>query len=197
MTKDDFILAAFEQASATQSAFLADAEAVANVRRFVAAAAQALDRGNTLLSCGNGGSMCDAMHFAEEWTGRFRRDRVARPAIAFSDPSQLSCIANDYGYDEVFARLVEAHGRQGDVLVAISTSGNSANVVKAVELAAGRGITTVGLLGMGGGELARRVDIPIVVPHARTTDRIQELHIQILHAVIESVERQLHPENYA
>lgn len=197
MTKDDPILAALEEASATLSAFLADAEAVANVRRFAAAAAQALERGNTLLSCGNGGSMCDAMHFAEEWTGRFRRDRAARSAIAFSDPSQLSCIANDFGYDEVFARLVEAHGKEGDLLVAISTSGNSANVVKAVEVAARQGITTVGLLGMGGGELGQRVEIPIVVPHARSTDRIQEVHIKVLHTVIEAVERRLFPDNYA
>ena len=149
------------------------------------------------MSCGNGGSMCDAMHFAEEWTGRFRGNRDALPAIAFSDPSQLTCIANDFGYDEVFARSVAAYGKEGDVLVALSTSGNSPNVLKAVAAAKERGITTVGLLGKGGGELLDQVDVPIVVPHAQSSDRIQEVHIKVLHIVIEAVERQLFPDNYA
>jgi len=188
--------AAFEEAQAVQRAFLADAAAQAAVERFAEAAAAALASGHRLLSCGNGGSMCDAMHFAEEWTGRFRKDRAALPAIAFSDPSQLTCIANDFGYDEVFARSVEAYGREGDLLVAISTSGNSPNVLRAVEVARDRGLTTVGLLGKGGGELRARVDVAIIVPLATTTDRIQEVHIQVLHAVIEGVERRLFPGNY-
>jgi len=141
--------------------------------------------------------MCDAMHFAEEWTGRFRGDRDALPAIAFSDPSQLTCIANDFGFDEVFARSVAAYGREGDLLVAISTSGNSPNVRKAVEEARARGLGTVGLLGKGGGELRALVDVPIVVPLASSSDRIQEVHIKVLHAVIEAVERRLFPANYA
>ena len=161
------------------------------------AAHRTLQSGGRLLSCGNGGSMCDAMHFAEEWTGRFRRDRSALPALAFSDPSQLTCIANDFGYDEVFARQVEANGRAGDLLVAISTSGNSPNVLRAVEAAREREITTVGLLGKGGGALLERVDIPIVVPRAETSDRIQEIHIKVLHIAIEAVERRMFPENYA
>jgi D-sedoheptulose 7-phosphate isomerase len=148
------------------------------------------------MSCGNGGSMCDAMHFAEEWTGRFRKDRAALPAIAFSDPSQLTCIANDFGYDEVFARSVEAYGKPGDVLVTMTTSGGSPNILKAIERAKARGIVTVGLLGKGGGQAKDLVDIPIVVPLATTSDRIQEVHIKVLHIVIESVERRLHPTNY-
>ena len=164
--------------------------------RFVEAVYATVVRRGLLMSCGNGGSMCDAMHFAEEWTGRFRGNREAVPAIAFSDPSHLTCIANDFGYDEVFARQVEAHGREGDLLVALSTSGNSPNVLRAVEVARARGVTSVGLLGKGGGKLKSLVDIPIVVPLASTSDRIQELHIKVLHIVIEAVERRLFPNNY-
>jgi len=191
------IRASFEDATRTQRAFLDSPDGLRNVARFAEAAAKALGRGGKLLACGNGGSMCDAMHFVEEWTGRFRRDRKALPAIAFSDPSQLTCIANDFGFDQVFARQVEAVGARGDLLVAISTSGNSPNVLAAVEAATRMDITTVGLLGKGGGELLERVDVPIVVPHATSSDRIQEVHIQVLHIVIEAVERQMFPDNYA
>ena len=185
----DSIRGAFEEARATLDAFLADG--LEAVERFAEAALKTLQDGGKLLACGNGGSMCDAMHFAEEWTGRFREARPAQPAIAFSDPSQLTCIANDFGYNEVFSRLVEALGREGDLLVALSTSGNSKNVLRAVEAANQRGIATVGLLGKGGGALRDLVDIAIVVPHAQTSDRIQEVHIKILHGVIEAVERRL------
>jgi D-sedoheptulose 7-phosphate isomerase len=153
--------------------------------------------GGLLMACGNGGSMCDAMHFAEEWTGRFRGDREAKAALAFSDPSHLTCIANDFGYDEVLAREVAAYGKPGDLLLAISTSGNSPNVLRACETARERGVKTVGLLGKGGGELRELVDIPIIVPVATTSDRIQEIHIKFSHIVIETVERSLFPENYA
>ncbi len=196
MPSRDPIRASFEEAAHTLRAFLDAPECLEGVRRFARAAADCLRSGKKLLACGNGGSMCDAMHFAEEWTGRFRRDRSALPAVAFSDPSQLTCIANDFGYDEVFARSVEAYGAEGDLLVALSTSGNSPNVVKAVAAARAKRITTVGLLGQGGGELASRVDIPIVVPRARTSDRIQEIHIKVLHIAIEAVERELFPGNY-
>ncbi|MBL8899018.1 MAG: SIS domain-containing protein [Planctomycetes bacterium] len=190
------VRASFDEAAQTLAAFLADAQNLDAVGRFAAAAHATLARGGLLMSCGNGGSMCDAMHFAEEWTGRFRRDRSALPAMAFSDPSQLTCIANDFGYDEVFARSVDAYGKSGDLLVAISTSGNSPNVRKAVEMAQRKGITTVGLLGKGGGELRSLVDIPIVVPRATTSDRIQEVHIKILHIAIEAVERAMFPACY-
>jgi D-sedoheptulose 7-phosphate isomerase len=191
------VRAAFEEAARTQQAFLADERCLAGAERFAELAAGVLARGGRLLACGNGGSMCDAMHFAEEWTGRFRKDRRALPAIAFSDPSQLSCIANDYGYDEVFARLVRAYGARGDLLLAISTSGSSPNVLRAVEAAREIGVTSVGLLGRGGGKIAALVDVPIVVPLATTSDRIQEVHIQVIHAVIEAVERRMFPESYA
>ncbi|MBI5364835.1 MAG: SIS domain-containing protein [Planctomycetes bacterium] len=196
MTAPDPIRAAFEEARATLDAFLADPKNVDAVHRFARAAADTLKRGGLLMSCGNGGSMCDAMHFAEEFTGRFRKDRAALPAIAFSDPSQLTCIANDFGFDEVFARSVEAYGKKGDLLVAITTSGNSPNILRAIEVAKKKGITVVGLLGKGGGKAKELVDVPIVVPRAETSDRIQELHIKVLHIAIEAVERELFPGNY-
>ncbi len=197
MQPTDPIRDAFDDAAATLRAFLDDAECLAAVGRFAEAAEATLARAGRLLACGNGGSMCDAMHFAEEWTGRFRRDRAALPAIAFSDPSHLTCIANDFGYERVFARLVEAYGREGDLLVALSTSGESPNVIAACEEARLRGITVVGLLGKGGGRMRALCDIPIVVPRATTSDRIQEIHIKVLHIAIETVERRLFPGNYA
>lgn len=193
----DPIRAAFDESLATLQAFLADPKSLAGVRRFADAAKATLDRGGLLMAAGNGGSMCDAMHFAEEWTGRFRKDRSALAAVAFSDPSQLTCIANDFGFDEVFARQVEALGKPGDLLVLMSTSGNSPNCLRAIEAAKRKGVTTVGLLGKGGGKMLGLVDIPILVPLATTSDRIQEVHIKVLHITIETVERALFPANYA
>jgi D-sedoheptulose 7-phosphate isomerase len=192
----DVIAAVFGDAAATLRAFRDDPDAIPAVVRFVDAAHATLTAGGHMMACGNGGSMSDAMHFVEEWTGRFRRDRRALPAISFSDPAQMSCIANDFGYDEVFARQVEAHGRPGDLLVMMSTSGNSPNLIRVAEEARLRGVTSVALLGRGGGKLLDRVDVPIVVPHATTADRIQEIHIQILHAAIEAVERRMFPALY-
>jgi D-sedoheptulose 7-phosphate isomerase len=196
MSAPDVVRASFDEALSTLQAFLASPDGLPSVRKFSAAAARTLKAGGRLFACGNGGSMCDAMHFVEEWTGRFRRDRDALPAVAFSDPSQLTCIANDFGFDEVFARQVQALARKGDLLVAISTSGNSPNVLRAVEEARKRGVTTVGLLGKGGGSLKDKVDIAIVVPQATTSDRIQEVHIKVLHIAIEAVEREMFPANY-
>jgi D-sedoheptulose 7-phosphate isomerase len=188
---------ALDEAAEVQAAFRADREALAACERFASAALEAFRRGGTIYSAGNGGSMSDAMHFAEEWSGRFRRERTPLPAMAFSDPAALTCIANDYGYEQVFARQVCAHGKAGDVFVAISTSGNSPNLVAACRAARERGLTVVGLLGRGGGEMRDLCDIPIVVPAGTTSDRIQEVHIQVIHAVIEAAERELFPGNYA
>jgi D-sedoheptulose 7-phosphate isomerase len=139
--------------------------------------------------------MCDAMHMAEELTGRFRRDRRAFAALAISDPAHLSCVANDYGYDQVFARGVEAWGKTGDTLVAFSTSGNSPNVLLAADAARARGMFVIGLIGRDGGKLASRCDQSLIVP-AETSDRIQEIHIKVVHLLIECVERRLVPEHY-
>ncbi|MCH2106362.1 MAG: SIS domain-containing protein [Planctomycetes bacterium] len=190
----DELRASLTEAAVALAAFSEDEAAVSATAEFSSLALEALRGGKKLLACGNGGSMCDAMHFAEEWTGRFRGDRAALPALAFSDPAQLTCIANDFGFAEVFARQIAAHGREGDVLVALSTSGESPNILRALEEARARGIKTVGLLGRGGGAARELADVAIVVPAAATSDRIQEVHIKVLHAVIEAVERQLFPE---
>ena len=152
--------------------------------------AECLRRGGRILSCGNGGSMCDAMHFAQELSGHFRGKRRALAAQAISDVSHLTCAANDEGFDSVFARGVEAWGKAGDALLALSTSGNSRNVIEAVRAARAIGMTTVGLLGRDGGQLKDLCDVAIVVP-GTTSDRIQEVHIKIVHLLIEQIERRL------
>lgn len=151
--------------------------------------------GGHLFTCGNGGSHCDAMHFAEEWTGRYRKDRKPMGAIALGDASHTTCVGNDYGFDSIFSRQLEGLGRQGDLLVGLSTSGNSPNVIRAIEMAKNMNIRTVGLLGRDGGKLKDMCDLSITVP-AKTSDRIQEMHIKIIHTVIETVEREIFPDNY-
>ena len=145
--------------------------------------------GGKILSCGNGGSMCDAMHFAEELTGRYRNDRKALPAISISDPSHLSCVSNDYGYDYVFSRYLEAVGRKGDVLLAISTSGNSKNILEAIKVAKTNGITVIGLTGKTGGEMANLCDVEIRAPYSDYADRAQEIHIKVIHSLIDYIEK--------
>lgn len=140
-------------------------------------------------SCGNGGSMCDAMHFAEELTGRYRSDRPAIAATAISDASHISCVGNDYGYEFIFSRYIEAHGREGDVLFAISTSGTSKNVIRAVETAKARGMKIIGLSGKEECQLGSLVDVHIATPAGKWADRVQELHIKVIHILIDLVER--------
>lgn len=152
-------------------------------------------KGNKVLICGNGGSNCDALHFAEEFTGRFRGDRKALPAIAISDSSHITCVGNDYGFDYIFSRGVEAYGKEGDMFFGISTSGNSPNVIKAVEAAKKLGMKTCVLLGKDGGKLKGMCDYEFIIP-GKTSDRIQEIHMMILHIIIEGVERIMFPENY-
>jgi D-sedoheptulose 7-phosphate isomerase len=186
---------AFHDAKRCLETFITDDEQFPRVALFADKLAATFRAGGKAMSCGNGGSMSDAMHFAEEWSGRYRSERPPLPAIAFSDPGHMSCVANDYGYAEVFARQVQALGSEGDLLLMLSTSGNSPNLLRAAEEARTRGVITVGLLGKGGGKLLSLCDLPIVVP-GETSDRIQELHIKIIHIVIETVERTLFPELY-
>ena len=157
--------------------------------------ADVFTKGNKVLICGNGGSNCDALHFAEQFTGRFRGDRKALPAIAISDSSHITCVGNDYGFDYIFSRGVEAYGKEGDMFFGISTSGNSPNVIKAVETAKKLGMKTCVLLGKDGGKLKGMCDYEFIIP-GKTSDRIQEIHMMILHIIIEGVERIMFPENY-
>jgi len=152
---------------------------------------EAVKNGRKIISCGNGGSMCDAMHFAEELSGRYRNDRPALPAISISDPSHISCVSNDYGYAFVFSRMVEAIGQPGDVLFAISTSGNSENILNAISAAKKKNMRVIGLTGKDGGKMAALCDIEIRSPKSQYADRAQEIHIKVIHSLIDFVERQL------
>ena len=177
----------FHDARAALDAFIADDANLARIETVAEVVAKAFNAGGKVLACGNGGSACDAMHFCEELTGRFRHDRKPLPAIACIDPGHITCTANDYGFEHVFSRWVEALARPGDVLIILSTSGNSENVVRAAGAARELGVTTVALLGRGGGRLAGACDHQWIVP-GDTPDRIQELHMLILHALVERVE---------
>ena len=163
-------------------------QAMASAAELIAGAIQ---EGGKVITCGNGGSHCDAMHFAEELTGRFRNDRRSLPAIAISDPSHISCTANDYGFDYIFSRFVEGLGQEGDVLLGISTSGNSANVLEAVKAAHSRGMKVIALTGKDGGKLGSVADVEIRVPHQGYADRVQEVHIKVIHIVILLIEKLL------
>lgn len=170
--------------------FLADEAAVARVDAVADALAACLRSGGKILICGNGGSLCDAAHFAEELTGRFRSDRRPLAAIACADPGHITCTANDYGFEFIFSRWVEGLGKPGDILIVLSTSGNSPNILRAVEAARSGGLTSVALLGKGGGTLRGKCTHEMIVP-GETSDRIQELHMLILHAWVEGIEARL------
>lgn len=181
---------AFAAARSALDALVADAalcERAASVPGLLAARLRA---GGKILACGNGGSACDAMHFCEELTARYRHDRPALAAIACTDPGHITCAANDFGFERVFSRWVEALGRSGDVLVVLSTSGNSVNIVRAIEAARARGVHTIGLLAKGGGRCRGLCDTELCFP-GETSDRIQELHMLVLHAWVEALEREM------
>ena len=187
----DIILAELNEAQQVLTNFLNNPEHINRIQAAADLMAGAVQNGRKILSCGNGGSMCDAMHFAEELTGRYRNDRPAIPAIAISDASHISCVSNDYGYNHVFSRYVEALGQPGDVLLCISTSGNSGNVLKAAETARSKGVNVVSLTGKDGGKLAPLSDVEIRVPHLGYADRIQEIHIKVIHILILLIEKSL------
>jgi D-sedoheptulose 7-phosphate isomerase len=187
---------ALDEAAESLARLQADTTTLEGIAEAGALLARTFAAGGRAYACGNGGSMCDAMHFAEELTGRFRDNRPGFPAVAISDAGHLSCVANDFGYEQVFARYVSTHGRHDDVLLAISTSGTSANVVAAVEAAKSLGMKVIGLTGRASTPLAERSDIAIVTAGGRYADRVQELHIKVIHILIELVERHLAPANY-
>jgi D-sedoheptulose 7-phosphate isomerase len=191
----DYIASDLCEAAKLISWLQEDQTARQTITAMAASLVQCLQSRGRILTCGNGGSMCDAMHFAEELSGRYRKDRPALAAMAISDPSHLTCVANDFGFDRVFARGVEAWGTAGDILVGFSTSGNSPNVIAAAESARQRQMKVFGLAGRDGGKFATLCDKAIIVP-AQTSDRIQEIHIKIVHIIIELIERELFPQNY-
>lgn len=181
----------FENAHRVLTEFLSDDAQMGNIRAAGDLMVASLKNEGKIISCGNGGSLCDAMHFAEELTGRYRDDRPSIGAISISDPSHMACVGNDYGYEYVFSRYVEGVGRKGDVLLAISTSGNSANVLKAIEAAHAKGMKVVGLTGKGGGKMASMVDVEVRAPKSDYADRAQEIHIKVIHSLIDHIEQHL------
>ena len=181
----------FRESQSVLENFISDDKNFQSIEKAVKLMTEALTTGNKIISCGNGGSMCDAMHFAEELSGRFRNNRKSLAALSISDPSFLSCVANDYGYDFVFSRFLESVGQAGDVLLAISTSGNSNNVLKAIETAKEKGMKVIGLTGKDGGKMANICDIEIRAPHSSYADRAQEIHIKVIHTFIYMIEKGL------
>ena len=191
----DLIKQAFDDAAVTLAKFQADERNYERLEALAKAMVKTYESGGKILICGNGGSMCDALHFAEELTGRFRKNRRPLPAMALGEATHTTCVGNDFGFEEIFARGVEAFGKPEDILIGLSTSGNSANIIRAVEEAENLGLTTVLFSGKSGGKLQGRCDFEWVVP-SNSSDRIQEVHMMCLHIVIEILERHLFPENY-
>jgi D-sedoheptulose 7-phosphate isomerase len=190
-----FISESLAEAQKVLNDFVSNQENVKNISSAISLMVESYKNNGRIFSCGNGGSMCDAMHFAEELTGRFRKERAPLPAMAINDASHLTCVSNDYGYEFIFSRYIAAWGNKGDVLLAISTSGNSKNIILAVEEAKKKGMIVIGLLGKGGGALKNMVDVSLIVDSS-VSDRIQEVHIKCIHIFIEGIERSLFPENY-
>ncbi|MCY9850577.1 D-sedoheptulose 7-phosphate isomerase [Pectobacterium jejuense] len=187
----DLIRSELKEAAETLNNFLSDDANIQSIQNAAVLLANAFKAGGKVISCGNGGSHCDAMHFAEELTGRYRENRPGYPAIAISDPSHLSCVSNDFGYDFVFSRYVESLGCEGDVLLGISTSGNSGNIIKAIAAAKAKGMKVITLTGKDGGKMAGSADVEIRVPHFGYADRIQEIHIKAIHILIQLIEKEM------
>lgn len=192
---NDYIKNSLAEAFTTLNSFIEDKENLKILSASIETLSESFASGSRAFSCGNGGSMCDAIHFAEELTGRFRKNRMPLPAMAISDPGHITCVANDFGYENIYSRHLEAWGKKGDILVAISTSGNSENIINAVKMAHQKEMKVIGLLGKGGGQLKSLVDFPLVI-NSNVADRIQEMHIKLIHIFIEGIERKLFPTHY-
>ncbi|WP_423910248.1 SIS domain-containing protein [Candidatus Spongiihabitans sp.] len=190
------ILSSLSESRSALERFISDHAKIESIEQAAAVLIKTLQNGNAIYSCGNGGSMSDAMHFAEELTGRYRKDRAGLSAAAISDAGHLSCVANDYGYEFVFSRYLEARAKKGDALVAISTSGKSANVIKAAEYALENDLSVISLTGSENSPLGKIASVDIHTVDYEFADKIQELHIKILHILIELIERSFFPQNY-
>jgi D-sedoheptulose 7-phosphate isomerase len=191
MDFQSIITAELSEAATVLNQFLDNKANLFKIEEASKAISQSIQSGGKIISCGNGGSHCDAMHFAEELTGKYREPRRAIPAICISDPSHISCVSNDYGYEFVFSRYIEALGNKGDVLLGISTSGNSANIIRAAQTAKEKGMKVIILSGKDGGKLAPLADIELRVQHFGYADRIQEVHIKIIHILMLLIEKQV------
>jgi D-sedoheptulose 7-phosphate isomerase len=192
----DHIRSSLLEAKVALDNLLANEDALARIERAAALLIETFRVRGRVYTCGNGGSMSDAMHFAEELTARYRRDRPGLPAIAISDPSHISCVGNDFGYEDVFSRFIEAHGRAGDCLLAISTSGKSPNILKAARAAKAVDMRVIALTGKPASPLETIADIALCTPGGAYADRVQELHIKVIHILIELIERAMFPGNY-
>ena len=179
------------EAEQTLASFLADEKTVESIAQAADYCSTSLRKGHKIISCGNGGSLCDATHFAEELTGRYRNNRRPLPAIAINDPAYMTCTGNDFSFNDVFSRYIEGVGCDGDVLLAISTSGNSANIVRAAQQAKTQGMKVIALTSKGLNKLAEVADIAICAPKAAHSDRIQEIHIKVIHILIQTIESEL------
>jgi D-sedoheptulose 7-phosphate isomerase len=185
------ILSELKESAAILDEFIHNDVALSAIENSIVLMSNALLNGNKIISCGNGGSMSDAMHFAEELSGKFRNERKPLPAIAIADPAYITCTGNDYGFDHIFARFIEGFGKEGDILLAISTSGNSPNVIKAAQAAKQLKMPVVALTGKNGGALSSIADIEIRAPHSNYSDRAQEIHIKVIHILIKQIEEAL------
>lgn len=190
-TMNNLITQSLQESQQVLADFLANPAKIEAIEKAADVLVSALQKGNKILSCGNGGSHCDAMHFAEELSGRYRENRPALAAMAISDPSHISCVSNDFGYNYIFSRFIEGLGNKGDVLLGISTSGNSANIVEAVKAAQAKGMEVILLTGKDGGQLATYGCHEIRVDHFGYADRIQEIHIKVIHILIQLIESKL------
>lgn len=191
MQYQHIIQAELTEAANVLASFMADKSNLDVIEKAAVLISDSFKMGGKVLSCGNGGSHCDAMHFAEELTGRYRENRPAYPAIAISDVSHISCVSNDFGYNYVFSRFIEGVGNAGDVLLAISTSGNSENIIQAVSAAKTKGMKVITLTGKDGGKMAGSADVEIRVPHFGYADRIQEIHIKVIHILMLLIEKEM------
>lgn len=191
MQYQHIIQAELTEAANVLASFMADKSNLDVIEKAAVLISDSFKMGGKVLSCGNGGSHCDAMHFAEELTGRYRENRPAYPAIAISDVSHISCVSNDFGYNYVFSRFIEGVGNAGDILLAISTSGNSENIIQAVSAAKTKGMKVITLTGKDGGKMAGSADVEIRVPHFGYADRIQEIHIKVIHILMLLIEKEM------
>lgn len=188
MSTEEIVMFDLNEAKKEMDTFITAPQTLDSISAAASICLEALRSGKKIISCGNGGSLCDATHFAEELTGRYRGNRESLPAIAINDPAYITCTGNDFSFDDIFARYIEGLGKNGDVLLGISTSGTSSNVLKAAKAAKTKGMKVISLTGPAGNPLAELADAAVCAPAAPHSDRIQEIHIKVIHILIHAIE---------